>query len=208
MLRESLEDFRKRYKGTYVFLELNGTDYLVRYDQDNEEDFCFFSPIHGNILVDENTARELLTIRFPKTGLYNTDEDAVEFCRLPERQWKRAPAQENTIIVPFDRKINTLYGKRTLTPELAHSLFYPEYPESLDIALEIKKKTVALNHKFGIYTPDNTKETRQVLFFLSQPVAWINKNNKTISMEFKPLHQEVKDFLNSSEPEWTIQENT
>ena len=106
--------------------------------------------IIGDILVDEDTARNQLSIRFPKSGLYNLKGTVYEFNRLPARQWKRAPCQDNTTFKPLLSNINCTETLITLCEEIPHELFYPTFPKNLDQALDNLKLAIAVSHDFAL----------------------------------------------------------
>lgn len=208
MIEESLGDFRKRYKGTYVFLHFNEKDHLVRYDHDNEEDFCFYSPIYGDILVDEDTARNQLSIRFPNTGLYNLRGTVHEFSRLPARQWKRAPCMENTNFHPLLNNINCRETKIALADDIPENLFYPIFPDNIDQALGKLKLAIALSHDFAISQSTTGKHNEFLFWFRSQPIGFLYPETRSIKVMYRPLLQEVIDFLKKKEYTWTLHPRT
>lgn len=203
MIYETLDDFRKRYRGTYLFLKIKDKDYLVRYEEDNGERFVFFSEDRGNILVTEETARTNLTYYFPETGLYNIQENVYLFSRYPARQWKRAPCAENTSIV----KLGDLHLTKNFSFELANAIFYPKYPDTTTEALEkLKNTSQAINSKFAIMKGTGKHKKSILLFYKATPVGLVDNNQNIIQVKYKPLLQEVKDYYNNKEPTWTIKE--
>lgn len=202
MIIESLEDFRKRYKGTYLFLNVRGKEHLVRYESDNEEDFCFYSPEFGDLLVDEDTARNQIRIFFPKPGLYNVGEHVYEFTRNPLRQWKRAPCEDNTRLSLMISILSNDYKSTSFNSRIAPDIFFPKYPENLDTAIKNLKTAIALTPEFGI--TKHPKDETHLLWYHSNPIGIINTKTREITVKYKPLYQEVIDFFKKKEYSWTI----
>lgn len=204
MITDSIEDIRKKYKGTYLFLELQNKEYLVQYDNDEHGNFTFISPEHGSLLVKEETIRTKLKPYFPKSGLYNLENNAIFFSKNPIRQWKRGLCQENGILTKLS-STNTYVQYIDIDFESVTNLFFPKYPKSTKEAIAIlKKETIAISPKFGIETaPKNYKEGH-ILLYNCFPIGTINNNDNTIVVKHNPLLQEVKDHYYTKEPEWTI----
>ena len=212
MIQESVEDFRKRYKNTYVFLTLNGKETLVYYEQDHreehddegEDEFSFWSPIYGSILVDADCAMGRLSFIFPEAGLYNINEECYEFNRNPARQWKRAPCQDNTSFTSPLKNIGLGIQNIILDHNSAQELFFPSYPNSIEEAIDNLKTMVALNGKFGI-SNSATKDLNKLLFwYKSEPIGYINPTEKTIEIHVKQLYQEVVDYVKKEAWTWRL----
>lgn len=205
MIQESLEDFRKRYKGTFLFLDIKNKRHLVRYETDNEEDFSFFSNDYGDILVDEATARESISFYFPPTGLYNIENGAHFFARVPARQWKRAPCHDNTSITPILKEIGLHFSNLTLSPSNVDLIFDPAYPPSLEDAIREKKMiSVALNKNFAISDIHTEDKNKKLLWFQTSPIGVVDPETWTIDVKYHPFYQEVLDFVRKQEYKWTV----
>lgn len=203
MIHETLDDFRKRYKHTFLFLNLKEKHHLVRYDEDDGDRFVFYSEEYGNILVREETARNNLTHHFPETGLYNIENEAHLFTRYPARQWKRAPCQDNVLV----QRITNPYINKDFLFETANAIFYPTYPSTTNEALEnLKNQSIAINTSFGLTKGTGKYKKAILLFYNKTPVGLVDNNHNTIQVKYKPLFQEVKDYYNKKEPAWTILE--
>lgn len=203
MIRESLEDFRKRYKGTYLFLKVRGKDMLVRYESDNEEDFCFYSATYGDILVDEETARENITLVFPPMGLYNVDGQAYVFTRVPARQWKRAPCEDNVLIFPILGEINLNVLDKPITMPSMEQVFFPHYEKSLDKAL-LTNTSIALSLNFAVSASNKDDQNQRILWFQNSPIGIINIKEREIHIKFHAFYQETLDFFRKGDFGWTI----
>ena len=207
-MRDSLEDIRKKFRGTYCFLELNGKQHLTEFTGDNEEDQFFFrSPVFGDVIVDRETIDNCMTYRFPKSGLYNLQGQAVEFVRLPERQWKRAPFRENCIILQLLPAIQVTFSRAYYDVNLLNleEIYKEVYPESLDTAIVSLKYSMALDKNFAIsQSPTENYENELLFWFRKQPIGIINPAKRTIEVRFLPLLQEVQDFIRTKEPTWQL----
>lgn len=206
-MRDSLEDIRKKYRGTFCFLDLNGKKHLAEYTDDNgDQTFYFKSPNFGEILVDRETIDNCLTYKFPQSGLYNVSNEAVEFVRLPERQWKRAPFRDNCMLVSILSTIGITIKKSHLDISLLNleEVFKEKYPNSLEEAISTLKYSKALDKNFAISWPTRNHETEILLWFRRQPIGIIKPEEKLIEIVFQPLYQETSDFLRDKEPTWQL----
>ena len=202
-MEETLEDFRKRYKDTIVFLEINNKKHIARYDGDNEVLLNFHSPVYGNILLEDSQAREALSFYFPENGLYNVDKTAVYFSRTPARQWKRAPCQDNCFLADILRSLGTREKFPSISCESMQQVFFPTYPKSLNDALEKLTYSTALTKEFAVSLGHLPNPNVFLLFYENTPIGTIHKESKEIHVEYKHLFQEVIDFCTKREPEWT-----
>ena len=200
---ESLEDFRKRYKGTIVFLEINNKKHLVMYDSDDEESLNFISPVYGNILLEDSKARAALSFYFPENGLYNVNKQAAYFSRTPARQWKRAPCQDNCYLADPLQAITSRVKSTPVTCEALQEVFFPKYPASIAEALETTKYSTALTKEFAISLGHLPNPDVFLLFYENIPIGTVNKALREIHIEYKHLFQEIVDFCTKREPSWT-----
>lgn len=210
MTQESLDDFRKKYKDTYCFLTLNGKEYLVHYADDNGgNNFYLHSPEFGEIIVDQNTLQSCLRPVFPKTGLYNLDGSAVEYTRLPERQWKRAPCASNTTLFPILKKLSITPPTNTkINLHTLEEIFKRKYPKSIDNALENLRYSTALNRNFAISQSITGKDSELLFWYRSQPIGLLNAITKEITIKYNHLYQETLDFLRKNETSWNLTPKT
>lgn len=206
MIIESLDDFRRRYRHTYLFLELDGKKHLVNYEADDEESFTFASPQFGALLVNEETAREKISFYFPRAGLYNLDQGMVDFSRNPARQWRRAPCTENTRFYQIHGGISDEFAARTRFGwDEAQSLFFPKYPKTTEEALtQLPKNGRALSREIGFTHAPKKYDLPFILWFRQTPVGLVDKEKKEITVRYSPLYQEICDHYTKKEPEWKI----
>ena len=200
---ESIEDFRKRYKDAFVFLNFNNKKLLVQYSYDKEGSFVYDSPVYGEIQIDQDTAMCETSFSFPTAGLYNIDEGAFMFTRIPARQWKRAPHKDNCQITSvlqglFHRK------PRLLTCNTLEQVYYTKYPKSLEAAINEDKLTVALNLKFAISASNTKQKDQKILWYKQTPVAYVDTGNRSIIIKTDNLRQEVIDYIKKKESTWTL----
>jgi hypothetical protein len=205
-MSDSPDDLRKKFKGTNLFLELNGKKHLVQYTEDNGEDcFTFYSPDYGEILIDYETVLSSLTYEFPQNGLYNINKTAMEFFRVPERQWKRAPAQDNSRMISILDKIGISLGVSTdITLNNLEELYKKLYPKNLDEAIKTLKYSLALNKDFAISQSKEESDSILLFWMKSQPIGTINTATREVSIKYNPLYQEALDFFRKKETSWHL----
>lgn len=206
MIIESLEDFRKRYRHTYVFLEIDNKKHLVNYENDDETSFTFASPQFGTLIVNEETAREKISFYFPKVGLYNIGGELHDFSRNPARQWRRAPCSDNTRFVSVLENLRSGIARRIRFGWTeAQDIFFPKYPKTTEETLEnLPEHGKALNRFIG-FTPAPKKfDADALIWFRSTPVGTVNKHKKEITVQYQPLYQEICDHYTKKESAWKI----
>jgi hypothetical protein len=205
-MRESLEDLRKKYRGTFCFIELNGKKHLAEYTDDNGEDcFYFRSPEYGEILIDRDTVDTSLTYKFPEVGLYNLNGQAANFTRTPERQWKRAPFRENCFLQPILNSIGVnISGRFDINLHTLDEVYKELYPDSLERAVDSLKYSAALNKNFAVSHSLSNNRDEFIFWFQTQPIGTLFRKEKRIEISFSYLYQEAADFIRTKEPTWLL----
>lgn len=206
-MRESVEDIRKKFRGTYCFLELNGKKHLTEFYDDNGEDaFYFKSPEFGEIIVDRETVDTCMTHSFPSNGLYNVQGQAINFVRYPERQWRRAPYRDNCRMTPILTYISININSRALEINLHNleELYRGSYPTNLESAILSLKYSTAVNKDFAVSRSTSDDKNEYILWYHTQPVGIVKSKEKTIEVVFEPLYQEVQDYIRKQEPTWLL----
>lgn len=199
-LSESIDDFRKRYRGTYVFLDFSGDTHLVQYVEDSDNEFIFKSPKYGEIVLNEDTVRRTIKLKFPPSGLYNVAGNAVFFARIPARQWKRAPCQDNCVILNILNCFKRVPVKFSI--ETLNEIYNTIYPENLDKALAELKYSTALSNKFGISVSHLADKDTFLFWYKCNPIGVGYKSVKELVIFNKHLFQEVRDFCKRKETQW------
>ncbi len=188
-MEDTLDDFLQKYKGTFVFIKPGATEYLVQFKGvDDNRDLCFVSPKLGTVHIKFENAYEQICTRFPETGLYNVGDKSFSFFhRLPERQYKRCPHEQNSNI---ERIGDGAY--HPVTYNTIEDCFFPTYPKNKAQAIifvDIRGGT-ALNRSFGISISDTHDYD---LWYLNNHIGYI-KNDKVL-VEYEPIRQEVIDYF-------------
>lgn len=205
-MTDIVEDIRKKYKGTFCFLTLNGKEYLVIYSNDDGDNrFCLESPQFGEIIVDKETIDSCIRFTFPKNGLYNLNGSAVEYHRVPERQWKRAPCPDNSKLTTILSRIGIDVGLDTqITLSNLEEIYKEKYPNSIDEALKKIKYSTALSKKFAISLAPSGKLSEALLWFQNQPIGLINTSTRDVSIKYEHLYQEALDYFRKKETTWNL----
>jgi len=188
-MEDSLDDFIKKYRNTFVFLKYKESDLLVEF-VDSDRNLIFHSPEVGQIVVRLENARKEIKCLFPKNGIYNVGSIGFsEFIRIPERQWKRSPCKSNCAIVNV---AEPLIAQTRINYESVSDCFTPQYPATkLEAEQQVQKRGgVALNDKFGITLGDNSD---YVLYYGLNAIGTISDSK--IDVQFPPLIIEVTDYF-------------
>lgn len=205
-MTDSVEDIRKKYRNTFCFLELNGKKHLAEFTDDNgENNFYFKSPDFGEIIVDKETVDTCLTHKFPENGLYNVQGTAVDFVRYPERQWKRAPYQDNCRINSILSAIGVSLPIRfVINLHNLEEIYQEKYPSDLETALGSLKYSIALNKNFAVSLSTKDDRNEYLLWFRNQPIGTVKQKEKEVLVHYHVLYQEVQDFIRTQEPTWQL----
>lgn len=187
---DTIEDFVKKYRNTFVFIKQKSQEYFVEFTESREAGLYFTSPSHGTFLLKYDNALSSIRTVFPESGIYNVgDKLFQEFIRVPERQWKRSPCNSNCIFNSLDYN---LQQPHSINYETLYDCFFPKYPTSIKEACDSVqvRGAVALNRKFGITISDTADYN---LYYGLNCIGSIT-NNK-ITVEYEPLRQEVIDYF-------------
>ncbi len=178
---EVLNDFRRRWEGTFVWLSIDDkkTEELVRLDT-IEASSTKVATLHltsdriGKLSINYGSEGHSLQFRYPPVGVFQFNQEAYAFYRRPERQYRRGICADNSWMWNTTRN---LCGNRCRwTAQEVRAAFEHEtysIPTALTL-LEKGCKGVALDGNFSLTlsmfdTPD------YVLFHWSHPVARVNK---------------------------------
>ncbi len=206
MYEESSEDFKRRLQGTFVFLTFDSKPHLVYFKNYSEVGVVFNSSKYGEVVLNYDKARKDVKYSFPKTGLYNLKGECVVFQRRAERQWKRAPCEANTQLYPLLRIVGARYRNDDvkLNEENLEQIYEPTYPASVLAGIETMKTSAALSRDFGISLTNRDATNEYLLWYRTKPIGYVDIKNKNVVVHYKPLLQEVTDFLTKDFHTWNV----
>ena len=194
---EVLQDFRRRWEGTYVWLAMdNRPDELV-YLETILESSTKIATIHltsdriGKLTLNFGSEGHALQFRYPPVGVFQHEQDAYAFYRRPSRQYRRGICADNSILWNVTR--NLVGNRARWSPSEVRSAFEHE-TYNITTALTLLEKGykgVALDGNFSLTlsmfeTPD------YVLFHWMHPVARINSKGQVTQL----LEANYKETVN------------
>lgn len=185
---EVLQDFRRRWEDTYVWLKMKSkaTETLVhvRAVERNEDKI---GTIHlesgelGALTINMGSADHSLKFKYPQSGVFQYKNHAAYFRRRPSRQWKRGLCVENSTVRSVVTMLtgNTVpYNVNTLQSAFDHKVF------SKSMALELlesnRAKSVALSDNLSL-SLSMTDNPDYMIFFWDHVIGRCsNKGEVTI----------------------------
>jgi len=194
---EVLQDFRRRWEGTFIWLGIEGRgDELVRLDSVEASStkvatLNLSSDKVGKLSLNFGSEGHSLQFRYPPVGVFQHEKDAYVFYRRPQRQYRRGICTDNSIMYNVTRNLvgnrcSWNYGE--VRSAFEHETF------SVTTALTLLGKGykgVALESNFSLCqsmfeTPD------YVLFHWVHPIARVNTRGQVTHL----IENAYKDMVN------------
>jgi hypothetical protein len=202
---EIVQDFRRRYHGTYVRLinqekrinviasvrDVNAhSENLATLDLLTQE----YGMVHTNMGSDEYEIR----FDFPDTGVFQSGMDAAYVFRKAEKQYTRGFCPGNSGIMSVHHNI-TGRGVGSMSLKLVKAAFdHQTYTFRAALALFRMKRarSVALENNFSICLPFQEGGKGYPIFHKIQPVALVTDKGVILRM-FEPVFkQSLEEILN------------
>jgi hypothetical protein len=189
---EIVQDFRRRYEGTFIFVqEPSSTEERLFHVDAVEASYSKLGTIHlnspevGRIRINFGSAH---TLRFAPTpvGVFQHERDACICRRKPVKQYRRGLCYDNTFLsivtslvykcdLPFHYEtVSSAYERKTYTMK-----------EALSMLSTNKYRSVALSNNYSVSLPF-TKTDKYVLLFWDVAIATLYPNG-TIHMILENL---------------------
>ena len=190
----AIDEMRKKYENTHlVMIQPDGRENLVTY-KGFADGFHFFKDELGVDLKLRHETNVRIACVFPERRLFNTDKMALEFIRLPHRQYRRGICKDNVKIYSPVRQLWSTDGHPWTLPTLRAAL-YPKYPSCADEAIKElsnnKCISMALNEKFMLSLSFTTKKDYLYLWYCNKCIGYFHKD--VFKIEHKLFTQEVLD---------------
>lgn len=188
--QQIIADFRRRYEGTYVFVEFpnSAKEELFRVDSIEDSDatvgiLCLSSDDYGKIRLNFATDHRIL-FKYPPIGVFQNGNQAYLFRRLPARQYARGICAGNSEIVPvtglIKRHPNGLNFQTVKNAFIGKTYTFREAVAMLESK---KFMSVALADGFSLSLSPTAQEG-YLMFYFDIPVAWVNlKGELSIVLE-------------------------
>jgi len=190
----AIDEMKKKYENTHlVLIKPDGSEILVTYKGFADNLHYFKDELNVDIKVRHETDYRIVCV-FPERRLFNTDKIALEFVRLPNRQYRRGICKDNVRIYS---PIRALWSSESSPWNLStlRDALYPKYPSCAEEAiqkLEAKQViSIALNDKFMISLSFTTKKEHFYLWYCNKCIGYFHKD--MFKIEHKLFTQEVLD---------------
>lgn len=183
---EIKSDFRRRYEGTYVMVEMPQSKqeelFLISViiDGSDTTQLVLESPSYGKLIINYGSNHKI-KFKFPKVGTFQCGNKAYIFTRSPQRQYQRGISTGNSTISQTVHRVRR--GTRSvLTHETLLAAFVKQVyslGEALTLLGKKKWHSVALNKNYSI-SKYILEEGPYLLFYLDYPIGTINKEGKIV----------------------------
>lgn len=200
----SIDEMGKKYLNTYLVLITPKQEHLMVQYKGYQDGYHILKDENDmTIRLSDNTEANIVCM-FPERQLFNYNKVALEFVRLPLRQYKRGICKENiTIYSPVRQLLDgRVYNWSIKTLKAA---LFPEYPENCEQAIQklLNKEvlSIALNDSFMLsqnFTSLNKTKTLFYLWFKNKVIGFFTKD--TFHIKHSLFHQEVLDNIHLLKP--------
>lgn len=198
----AIDEMRKKYENTFLILiKPDGTEEVVSYKGYSDGFHYFKDELEVSIKLRHETNYRVVCV-FPERRMFNHGKQALEFIRLPHRQYRRGICRENVRIYSPVRHLWQQEAHPWTISTLRDALF-PTYPENIEKAItQLRNKeviSVALNAKFSLTLNfTNVKKEIFFLFYCNKCVATVEKD--VIKVGHPLFKQEILDNISLFKP--------
>lgn len=198
----AIDEMKKKYEGTYLILiKEDGSEEVVRYLGYDGDYHNFKDSLNISLRVKHETKCQIVC-SFPERRLFNTRKVALEFVRMPTRQYKRGINKENCHIYSPIRKIWSGDG-HPWDHNLIKEALYPWYPADCKHAISLLEKgevaSIALDERFMLSLSIVKKDKKSFHLWYSNCIIG-QYENETFTVKHKLFTQEVMDNLKLFQP--------
>lgn len=191
------EEFIKKYRHCFLFIQKDkdSEPVLAYFNGDEDGGYYTFTGKKDVKFCINHDTKAVVSASFPTPKLINFEKHFFYFCRIPARQYRKAPCNDNcnaynpiSSIVP--------YSNGEISLELIEEAFNPIYPSFYDAIAELQTGEVlgrAVNELFAISQHPNSDD-KLLLWIETTPVAEIV--GKEIEVKVEIFRQEIVDFIN------------
>jgi len=197
----AIDEMRKKYENTHLILiNPDESETIVIYKGYSEGFHYFKDELNVDIKLRHETKTRLVCA-FPERRLFNMENQALEFIRLPLRQYRRGICKDNVRIYSPLRALYSKDGHPWTIKHLKQAL-YPQYPQNVSEALDKLAKrevlSIALNEKFMLSLSFTNKPDHIYVWYCNVCIGYFYKN--TFTIEHKLFVQEVLDNVSLFKP--------
>lgn len=184
--QEVIQDFRRRWENTFLWLYMEKTseETLVKLTtvEDSREKVAtlhLVSAKYGNFTLNFGSPDHELRFKYPPVGVFQSGMDACLFRRRPIRQYRRGICTDNSTLVNVTRNcVGTLV--RLDFPTIVDAFGHHTYSlaDACRLLGDGKCRSVALDHNFSVSLSLTTTSYDYILWHWDHPVAYLEKDGK------------------------------
>jgi hypothetical protein len=182
---EVIQDFRRRYESTYVFLNMEdkGIETLAYVSQVETSSskmgvLHLTSETYGALTINIGSDNHSLSFKYPKMGVFQHGRDAFLFHRRPARQYRRGICADNSTIWNVTRNFAgniSRWNAREVQAAYDHKVY--SVSEALKLLESGAVRSAALPNNFSIsHTVFDSPE--HVIWYWQYPVARCSAKGK------------------------------
>jgi len=181
-----IADFRRRYAGTFVWLDIHAEQKEVLAKVVNIESHPVKLGViyvdtreYGSLSLNMGSEGHAIKFRYPNTGVFQYKENACLFHRRPLRQYRRGICPDNCAIIDTTRRVGgnvRIIDFSTVASAFQHKTY--SVPAALALLKRGEARSVALEDNLSISLPVQLKSSEYLVFHYTSPVAKCNDSGK------------------------------
>lgn len=182
---EILQDFRRRYEGTFVWLSMEDITKetlvkVTRVEDDAEKVgvLRLDSIEYGSLSINMGSSGHSLKFKYPPVGVFQHDVDALAFTRRPARQYRRGLCADNSTLRNVTASVvsnRARFTPREVASAFEHKTFSTN--EALRLLRMGRVRSVALADNFAI-SLSITGTSDYIVYHWINPVARCTREGK------------------------------
>lgn len=201
---EVLQDFRRRWEQSYVWLKMKKTaTETLAYIRRVEADQSKIGVIHlesadfGSMTINLGSADHSLLFRYPQSGVFQCGVQAAYYRRRPIRQWRRGVCSDNSHLLPTSRNV-TVSGLRMELSTVKAAFDHKTYSvvEAMEFLTTKRAKSVALADNLSVMLSP-TPAPEHVVLFWDQAVARCDAKGNLTHVYEKVMEVQLKGVFNN-----------
>lgn len=201
--REVIEDFRRRYLNTYVWVYLEAKECEVIalitsvVDDENSVGRITLSTLEfGDLVMNIGSSEYQLKFKYPPVGVFQFGKDAYSFRRIPARQYQRGLCEANSRVRTVTRDLSgrgqDRFGARLVAAAFSKDRF--SFIEALKMLEQKKVRSVALKDNYSVTLPMDSSGN-YLLFHWNSPVAVVTPGGKIQRVVEQAYSQQIKAIV-------------